>query len=832
MKENTLQRVCILIFVVVTTGCQSLKESSSAEDSKPVPVVEPRSTEKVDIEIALTDCEEQLSEKLEINPKDATLLCEYLDRVGGGDQPYKALAEWLNNSSKLEESPIQFVVRGQLEAAIASTLEFNRLTIAPAVRTALSQKGYVTKQALNELDVESFLNSDELFDALQELVFDGLLAANYAGLNALVVNPWQDIDLYVDGIKLGEIEKSPAGKVKRFCLWLPDNETDGNRFVDIGIKFPTDTDGNDGLRYQSSVELEKGVSAVCRISPYPTPALSIGIRSQNSTNTPVVLAGDVVYLTLESPIESELTDIVWIELGGRDTDTLSAENIINPPTGSTSAKGLMAWLELRRLIKSDWEGNKASAPTTQRGMQQSVLNGRFDEERIVGFGSQITWSPRVESPEIGLVALARNQEGLWGIVKRSVAVIDLRPAVWAIPQADVEIDPVSLQKLNEQSSWSDSSTVELVSKILEEVKFQVPTATPVNISLRTSPLSEAQMPLEQTVVDFGDGSPPVNLEGRTAISHTWQSSGEYVLKVTATGIDGISRVISSKVTAAAASLPEVKLEPKAEAKIEQPRRGPAESSSELFARTAKEWTEKLAQAATVPVQAHVQDGKYSIEVSHIHAQLQRPVVELFDGHLVSSLIDSGYLVHERDRVFTEAVKNYGSIASRDFFGAAMNNEPDQLLKEKFERWLLDNNHSVETEEFLKVLGLYRELNSEQNNFEDSIDPSSKDEEPSVVQPRISQLVLAYKLSKAEVKVSEVGADLAVRNCEIRGFARVINKSTNEVIFSKEITASISGLISEPALRRLNSGGWSDQPSDWMLNSEPEVTWELPIPSEE
>ena len=61
------------------------------------------------------------------------------------------------------------------------------------------------------------------------------LSEKLAGLNYERYQKFKT-PLYVDGAKIGEIKKSPAEKVRKFCLPLEDNDLDGNRFVDVGIK--------------------------------------------------------------------------------------------------------------------------------------------------------------------------------------------------------------------------------------------------------------------------------------------------------------------------------------------------------------------------------------------------------------------------------------------------------------------------------------------------------------------------------------------------------------------------------------------------------------------
>ena len=339
---------------------------------------------------------------------------------------------------------------------------------------------------LGDLDIQEFVKSDELFTAFHNLVFEGLLAADYAGLNALVVNPWRDIDLYVDGAKIGEIKKSPAEKVRKFCLPLEDNDLDGNRFVDVGIKFPTDNQGNASLRFHTSIELQKGPSHFLTKSAR-TQCTGIGIRSKPNRNTRSLFAGDSVILSLESPVESDLTDVVWMELGGRNTSGLQAKNVLNPPEGSSTAKGLMAWLRLRDLVQDDQNRHGDFKKRSQREMGATILNGRFDEERIIGSGQSIAWSPKVESPEIGIVA----KQSKWALghsqtVRRRTCVLRSGPSHRRMLKFRQ-----SLERLSDQSGWAEAGTVELVSDILKEVQFTVPTGSPVDISLHTSPLSES-----------------------------------------------------------------------------------------------------------------------------------------------------------------------------------------------------------------------------------------------------------------------------------------------------------------------------------------------------
>ena len=76
---------------------------------------------------------------------------------------------------------------------------------------------------------------------------------------------------------------------------------------------------------------------------------------------------------------------------------------------------------------------------------------------------------------------------------------------------------------------------------------------------------------------------------------------------------------------------------------------------------------------------------------------------------MTSLLNVGCQVAERDRVFTEAVEYYGSTTSQNMFGESMNNLPKlpKDLDEKIERWLLNNDNEVGSDEFFKVAQFYR-----------------------------------------------------------------------------------------------------------------------------
>ena len=45
--------------------------------------------------------------------------------------------------------------------------------------------------------------------------------------------------------------------------------------------------------------------------------------------------------------------------------------------------------------------------------RSGLLSGQTKSERIIGYGPQVSWTPQCESPDVQIVVLARNQNGLW-----------------------------------------------------------------------------------------------------------------------------------------------------------------------------------------------------------------------------------------------------------------------------------------------------------------------------------------------------------------------------------------------------------------------------------
>ena len=777
MQHKSAQFILLLIISLTTLSCSS---------QKALPAERP-----------LTDCEFTMATELELTAVDATLICDFVDGNNAQSEPLRALAEWVNQPPDPESNPFSGGAISQLVTGMRSKAAYEDWDISSATRTALSKLGHKSAEDIQKVDLEDFAESDELFDAFHDLVYQGLLNADYAGISTTAYNPWCDLALLVDGVKLSTLPAAPVPTPRKFCLWIPlykdgTEIVDQNRFVDVSTDGPTNTSGHKAYRYQQPIEVTRGVtSKIGSLSPTAAPALSIAVYgARAATGTPVVMAGDTVKLQVESPAEAALTDdVVWIELGSRPVSSIEPSDIINASGGSKATVGLLAWTELRELVVQD------ELQRSQGVLRSGLLSGQTKSERIIGYGPTVSWTPQYESPDLQIVVLARNQNGLWGIAKRSTPVMDLRPAIWAKPLVNVEIESGSDFEAAE-GPWTLVKHVHSVQNLLERLSFQATVGQQISIDLRSTPFSEAHVPMQMVQVAYGDGESSSFVAGSipNRLQHAWKMPGVYDLTVTATGVDGLDRTMTSKVSVQ----PVEPNDTPVVAKEKENR--PAPSAADLFGEAVGIWAQEVVrrvndQMASAP----------ELEISHIHSRLQRPVVELFDAELVQELMRSGNKIYDRDRVFNEAVSNYGALDPNPVFGGPKISKQHQIQS------LLHRDTQIPEENLKIAIDLYDEVNESPDSA--SIEASE------------SHYVLAYKLYKAGTQVESARNGLSVRNAEVSGHVRIHNPDTNEIIFAGDVSASVSDLISKPTLTMGNWESWNDRPSEWMLDLRPDTDWE-------
>ena len=745
----------------------------------------------------LTDCEVTMASELGLTAVDATLICGFVDGKNAQYEPLRALADWVNQPPDPQGNPFSEAAISQLVAEMGSQEAYKDWDISSATRMALGQLGHKSAEEIQKVDLEDFAESDELFDAFHDMVYQGLLNADYAGISTSAYNPWCDLDLLIDGVKLSTLPAAPAPTPRKFCLWIPLYQdgtefVDQNRFVDVSTDGPTNTSGHKAYRYQQPVEVTRGQTKnISSLSPSAAPALSIAVfGARAATGTPVVMAGDTVQLQVESPAEAALTDdVVWIELGSKPTSSIEPSDIINASGGSKATVGLLAWTELRELVVQD------ELQRSKGMMGSGLLSGQTKSERIIGYGPKVSWTPQSESPDVQIVVLARNQNGLWGIAKRPTPVIDLRPAVWAKPLVHVEIASGS-DFASTEEPWTLAKHVQSVQNFLDLLTFQPTAGQQVSIDLPSTPFSEAHVPIQMIQVAYGDGGSSSFVAGAmpSRVQHTWKTPGVYDLTVTATGVDGLDRTMTSKVNVQPAKPNEAPVAAKAK------ENRPAPSAADLFGEAVGIWAQEVVrrvndQMASTP----------ELEISHIHSRLQRPVVDLFDAELVQELMRSGNTIYDRDRVFNEAVSNYGALDPTPVFGGPKTLKMHQILP------LLHRDTQISEENLRIAMELYDEAHGTPN--------------ATTAETSETHYVLAYKLHTAGTQIKDARNGLAVRNAKVSGHIRIHNPATHEIIFADDVSASVSDLISKPTIKMGNWESWNERPSEWMLDLRPDTDWE-------
>ena len=375
-----------------------------------------------------------MSSELGLTAVDATLICGFVDEKNAQYEPLRALADWVN------QPPIRRAIlfwSGHFTTRHRNGLERGLQRLGYLICDSDSSANLVINQQktykrliwkISQTPMNFLMPFTTWCTRSAQRRLRGYL---YNGLQPLV-----RLGLLIDGVELS----TPAARYPPHA-----NSVSGSLFMRMGQSLltksicrrptdePTNTSSYKAYRYQQ-LEVTRGVTKKIGSLPPPHSTQHRAYGALAATGTPVVMAGDTVQLQVESPAEAALTDdVVWIELGSRPISSIEPSDIINASGGSKATVGLLAWTELRELVVQD------ELQRSQGIMRSGLLSGQTKSERIIGYGPQVSWTPQCESPDVQIVVLARNQNGLWGIAKRPTPVIDLRPAVWAKPLVNVEI---------------------------------------------------------------------------------------------------------------------------------------------------------------------------------------------------------------------------------------------------------------------------------------------------------------------------------------------------------------------------------------------------------
>ena len=153
---------------------------------------------------------------------------------------------------------------------------------------ALGQLGHKSAEDIQKVDLEDFAESDELFLPFTTWCTKVFLMQITQAFRRSAYNPWCDLDLLIDGVKL-TLPAAPAPTPRKFCLWIPLYQ-DGTLSIKtdlltISTDGPTNTSGHKAYRYQQPIEVTRGTDQKIE-SPSPTapPALSIAfmVRQQRA----------------------------------------------------------------------------------------------------------------------------------------------------------------------------------------------------------------------------------------------------------------------------------------------------------------------------------------------------------------------------------------------------------------------------------------------------------------------------------------------------------------------------------------------------------------------
>jgi hypothetical protein len=567
--------------------------------------------------------------------------------------------------------------------------------------------------------------------------------------------------LLLNGEFVGALSADDTAVWRRFVVKAPGPSSDLRTMATLSVELPSAQDGLPPVRWFKDIELVRGGEVQFSLDAASAPVPSIGFAASKPLSPAAVYAGDSVTLTCEGAGE----DTIWFMLG--ETSELSSSNYRTAPSAGTAAAGLPVWFKLRASAKS------SASP------RASLIEEPAMQPVVIGRGPTLDWRPQFETPTARLGVLVRDASGFWGFAERSIAVADLRPGLWSVPA--LPVDPSTLDAAVRAAQAIDPSPINIYDThaVLDQLLYVAKVATPVVLDLRIDEFRDASLPLARVSVDFGDGSPAMEVPAAEAakaqVEHSYAKEGMYRVSVKSVDIMGFERshgtniVVRGDAPAAPAASPAT---PVAGSSVRtRVATTAAESSFDLFRRAANQF------ASTVTARtARALNGR-KVAIAHIHDFKNQHLIDLMDGTLVSTLLRGGANVYEREPVFQHA------IGARGFVDASTVVVADQGAKAS----------------------------------DAGSDSTKKPTEQTSALPDVD-VVIEYKLKRAEVEVVPSGA-MVLRTARIFAWVRVHDRRTMQILFDDAVAVAVGGTIAATESAAAGTP-WDSYPAGFMLRAGP------------
>lgn len=685
-----------------------------------------------------------------------------------------AIAAWFNEPPS-KDDPFVNAVDAEVQRAMSKAskaTEMSQLELSPATLTILDTLGIRSPAALTGFDLSRLAEGRRCEQVCRAEIVRGMLIARWSCINANVTNRPRASRLSIDGQLLGTLNASSTPISRQFLARIPGSLWDQAKIVTLSVDVPNPGTGMPPVRWFKDIELQRGGEMSISVDVAAAPIPSIGFRPTIPLGPGVVYAGDRVELFLEGGSK----DTVWM-VATRPAQ-LTESNFDPNPSGSDPKVGLAAWFEMRKLVAA-----------TSRG-RAGVLEGSSDPSRQIGFGSGMAWRPRFESPSTTVIAMVQGPGGFWGMATRSIAVVDLRPGYWLMPRLALASAPPALKEFDSSLPPGSSMNIYLTHWLLAQLTYAAQVGAEVEFEIRSDELLDASLPLVSATVDFGDGSSAVELDIssiRSDLSHRYASPGTYQVTLTTTDSMGLSRVQSTSIRVdpvppppapVRRTAPTVALPPPPQ--VVAPKPSLVNTTFDLLRRAVADWAEQVASMASASA-----DGR-GLAISHIHEEKNRGLLDLMDHSLVSALLAEGVTVFEREPVFQSVLDARGfALGGSVDLESQKADHRDKLLAAA-------KDHEPHAEDLVKTwLG----------RLNDAAPPGC-------------ELLLDYKLKRAEVRVQEAGS-LAVRTVRLLAFVRMHDISTGQILADGTVATEISDTVPRSGARPVGAA-WDSFPDGFLM----------------
>lgn len=682
------------------------------------------------------------------------------------------IAKWFNEIPSEDELFLDFVL-SELDGASTASKSMDDLKLSEVTVLALATMEITVPSEIRSLDRKNLDELDVVNDLCRNEVAIAMQKQGWTVLRAEITNRPGATELRLNGELVGPIERNDESNWRRFLVRVPGDASDTSAFATLTVDIPSPLDGSPPVRWYKDIEVTRGNELRVAIDVAKAPIPSIGFAAKTPLSPAAVYAGDAVQLTCEGGT----ADTVWFTFAS--AAELAVDNYRTTPSAGSSTAGLPGWFRLR------------STASQSADPRASLLDAPSMRPIILGRGASFTWNPAIETPAARIGVLVRDASGFWGFAERSIAVVDLRPGVWVMP--NLPVDPSTLDAAARAIESVEISPINIYDThaILDDLLYIARVGEPASFDLRMDEYRDASLPLATVTIDFGDGSAPVSVDaasaGRAQIAHTYAQGGTYRVTVRTTDMMGFERehgtnVIASAetpdaavATASVASTPSVRLRVATKT---------AESSFDLFRRAADQFARNVA-VRTQPVCAGQKVG-----LAHIHDTIDRNLVDMMDGALVSALLQRDIAVYEREPLFQFAIDARGTV------DGSLTVVPDQGSKLN-ERVRSTRAEATGSSPMTVTM-----------TTENVVERSNPIAAPDV------DVVIEYKLKRAEVTVVPAGAML-LRTAKIFAWVRVHERESMRILFDDAIEISLGGTIAASESSTAGSA-WDSYPNGFMI----------------